>query len=571
MILTIKKDLAEKIGRKSFEALGVPEDRWSWKGHADINLVRLTPKQLSKLATLLDAHKNVRAAVTARKDIELWRSAINNADGVKPRTVTQFCTLLQKFIAGVPGHRVFRRVEDNVLLCYYVNKIEYHPRRESREGGVFPEYTSVECIWEEFGGLHRETMRFEIGDVRSMTVVQALAKQGYVPENAEARAIYLEEKQVFTSIVEKIGEQYLATGVGSDNLDGNPGTDHFHTTKTVQLFRNGEPTRVVVDVFYEQDDTERRDRDHRVSVNEWFWRNAEHQKFSAKEKDDDEDEIDDVDEDVPIIEIPIHPYAAVFDLTKHLRLRVHVSNLTKYEYDAKLADKLIMPAELKSLVTMLIEHKDGGFRDIVKGKAGGAVVLLCGLPGTGKTLTAEVYAEAESRALYSVQCSQLGTDPDALEAELLKVFARARRWRAVLLLDEADVYIHERGGNLEQNAIVGVFLRVLEYQDSVLFMTTNRPDDVDDAIASRCVARLSYVVPTPEEQKKIWRVLADGAGTILPTKTIDEIVAANPRLTGRDVKNLLKLGMLVSRRDKKLITSEIIEFVKRFKPTGDAA
>jgi len=205
----------------------------------------------------------------------------------------------------------------------------------------------------------------------------------------------------------------------------------------------------------------------------------------------------------------------------------------------------------------------------VHGKAGGAVVLLAGPPGTGKTLTAEVYAEAEGRALYSIQCSQLGTDPDELEDELLKVFARSKRWNAVMLLDEADVYVHERGNDLQQNAIVGVFLRVLEYQDSVLFLTTNRPDDVDDAIASRCIARLTYAIPTGPEQKRIWEVLADASG--LPDGQLDVagIVAAHPTLSGRDVKNLLKLARLIN---PERIDAETIRFVQQFKPTkGQAA
>ena len=38
------------------------------------------------------------------------------------------------------------------------------------------------------------------------------------------------------------------------------------------------------------------------------------------------------------------------------------------------------------------------------------------------------------------------------------------------------------------NAVVGVFLRVLEYFNGLLFLTTNRIDDIDEAIVSRCIA-----------------------------------------------------------------------------------
>lgn len=39
-----------------------------------------------------------------------------------------------------------------------------------------------------------------------------------------------------------------------------------------------------------------------------------------------------------------------------------------------------------------------------------------------------------------------------------------RRWRCVLLIDEADIFLYKRDENqLERNAIVSVFLRRLEY------------------------------------------------------------------------------------------------------------
>jgi SpoVK/Ycf46/Vps4 family AAA+-type ATPase len=134
-----------------------------------------------------------------------------------------------------------------------------------------------------------------------------------------------------------------------------------------------------------------------------------------------------------------------------------------------------------------------------------------------------------------------------------------------MLLDEADVYVHERGNDLQQNAIVGVFLRVLEYQSSVLFLTTNRPDDVDDAIASRCIAKLTYELPTLDEQKRIWQVLTAATGATITEQTIDQIITKNKALSGRDVKNLLKLARVMS--DDGEIRADAVEFIKQFKPT----
>ena len=53
----------------------------------------------------------------------------------------------------------------------------------------------------------------------------------------------------------------------------------------------------------------------------------------------------------------------------------------------------------------LHEIKQG---DIVKGKSNGVIICSMGLPGVGKTLTAEVYSEKIKRPLYTVQASQLG-------------------------------------------------------------------------------------------------------------------------------------------------------------------
>jgi hypothetical protein len=59
------------------------------------------------------------------------------------------------------------------------------------------------------------------------------------------------------------------------------------------------------------------------------------------------------------------------------------------------------------------------------------------------------------RPLIAVTCGDIGTDPDVLEDKLEDVFRRAEEWGAVLLLDEADVFLAERNlESLERNALV---------------------------------------------------------------------------------------------------------------------
>jgi hypothetical protein len=45
----------------------------------------------------------------------------------------------------------------------------------------------------------------------------------------------------------------------------------------------------------------------------------------------------------------------------------------------------------------------------------------------------------------------------------------------VLLIDEADVFLEKRTlTDVHRNALVSVFLRLLEYYEGILFLTTNR-------------------------------------------------------------------------------------------------
>lgn len=79
--------------------------------------------------------------------------------------------------------------------------------------------------------------------------------------------------------------------------------------------------------------------------------------------------------------------------------------------------------------------------DFRQGKGRGLVAVLHGPPGTGKTLTAEGIAELLKRPLYMVSVGELGTNPHQLETELNKILDVAHSWGAVLLLDEADVFL----------------------------------------------------------------------------------------------------------------------------------
>lgn len=119
--------------------------------------------------------------------------------------------------------------------------------------------------------------------------------------------------------------------------------------------------------------------------------------------------------------------------------------------------------------------------------------------------TAECVAANAGRPLFPITC---GADTVLeIETNLEKFFDLARKWNCVLLLDEADVFLSARvSGNIKQNSLVSVFLRVLEYYSGILILTTNRVGTFDEAIKSRVHCALYY--PPLDEQNtfKIWQM-----------------------------------------------------------------
>jgi len=580
MIITITKRQAEQIGVDSFKEWGFDRKTFYWgDSKGIIHIKTLSEESLVRLETLLTKHENVYGVKTHLRDLTTWHMALDTIDEgkIKVASVKAFEMLLTAFMLKVPGQRVYcpHTEGDGGYHAYHLDGIEYHPpvhHKATRDNPAWttPDYVDYDLHYETYEGKASTSHSYHKEDVRGKTIAEILTHDDVFPETPELRADYLKETERFQKIFLAIGRQYIANGsavdltVNNDDDDNNRWWRRSRSQAIVELPLN---SRVVVDVTSESKDgaalASNNHKTNNTCTVKGFWKTTK--KDLIFDEDDDTEPESKEEAKIDPVEIPIHPYLVVFHLSKHMRLRVHAVQLNRYKYDTKLIDKLVIDDTRKALVKMLIRYRDSKYADVIGSKSGGAIVMLCGAPGTGKTLTAEVFAEHEKRALYSVQCAQLGVTPEALETELLKVLTRAARWNAVLLLDEADVYVHKRGTDIQQNALVGVFLRVLEYTDALMFMTTNRAKDIDDAIASRCTARLTYQVPTFDEQVKIWRVLSATAEVEMGDEAIRAVAKKHSELSGRDVKNLIKLAMLVSK--DKPITEEMIDFVKQFKPT----
>jgi hypothetical protein len=271
--------------------------------------------------------------------------------------------------------------------------------------------------------------------------------------------------------------------------------------------------------------------------------------------------------------VPRHALVRTFDLRTHEWMWVHANSLTPYIYNKSLRHKLVLPESHRDLLDVLTTDLEAFVEDIIEGKSAGNIVLCKGIPGVGKTLTAEVYAELIEKPLYSIHAGNLGTDAETIQERLAAIFKLSQRWGCVLLLDEADVFVVQRGDNIVQNAIVAEFLRVLEYFSGLLFMTTNRPFDIDDAIISRCAAIIHYGRPSSSEAAAVWQVMATQFQTPMADTLVADLVQQFPTIAHRDIKMLFRLALRVSRSRQMPLSLDIFRQCAMFRaiPAHDAA
>lgn len=200
--------------------------------------------------------------------------------------------------------------------------------------------------------------------------------------------------------------------------------------------------------------------------------------------------------------------------------------------------------------------------DFVRNKGEGRIFLLHGSPGVGKTCTAECVAELTRRPLLSLTNGDLGPSTPMLEQRLSYFLTLGERYGAIVLLDEADVYLQARGTmqDLERNALVSVFLRALEYYKGVLFLTTNRVETFDPAFTSRIHVALYYRELADADRERIWthsfdRLERDSAGKVSVTSSAKSYVfeqdgkdseVAALRWNGREIRNALQTAVALA-------------------------
>ncbi|KAJ1325761.1 NTP/NDP exchange transporter [Microdochium nivale] len=222
-----------------------------------------------------------------------------------------------------------------------------------------------------------------------------------------------------------------------------------------------------------------------------------------------------------------------------------VEDIKPMVWNDKAYEHLVYSEQQKDLVLSFVEsHKKDSrqeVNDVIVGKGQGLIILLSGPPGTGKTLMAEAVADRTHRPLFYLQAEDLGISAASLGANLKRVFAMATEWDAVVLLDEADVFMSERHPqDIARNELVSIFLRELEYFRGIIFLTTNLYQTIDAAFRSRVSLHLLFSPLTVDARAQVWRKFlarvprgAVGAGAGASATTTQRVIEVDGQRDGQ--------------------------------------
>ena len=249
-------------------------------------------------------------------------------------------------------------------------------------------------------------------------------------------------------------------------------------------------------------------------------------------------------------------------------------------------DDLVLPAPqmllLRTIVAQVRQRArvsdEWGFAE--RGERGlGIHALFSGPSGTGKTMAAEVIANALALDLYRIDLGAVVSKwVGETEKNLERVFAAAERSGAILLFDEADALFgrrsevrdsHDRYANLE----VSFLLQRCESYRGLAILTSNLKAGIDHAFARRLRFTVTFPFPDEAHRREIWRRVFPAR---TPREGLDVDRLARLSLAGGHIRNVaLNAAFLAADagepvRMRHLAAAARAEHAKLERPLGEA-
>lgn len=214
-----------------------------------------------------------------------------------------------------------------------------------------------------------------------------------------------------------------------------------------------------------------------------------------------------------------------------------------------------------------IERRLWGNERVIYGN--GVSVLLCGPPGTGKTMAAQVVSEELQLPLYRIDVSQIYSKYiGETQKNLGAVFDQAQKTNAILFFDEADAFFSRRtevndSHDKYANAETAYLLQKIEAYGGMVLLATNLFQNFDSAF----VRRLTYVVrfnkPDMDTRLSLWK-------SVLPANMdkaddIDyEFFAEDFDLSGSSIKSIMYSAMYMAAAQDRPVTNRDIVIAMKY-------
>lgn len=188
----------------------------------------------------------------------------------------------------------------------------------------------------------------------------------------------------------------------------------------------------------------------------------------------------------------------------------------------------------------MMVYETWGFAE--RGRRGlGISALFAGASGTGKTLAAEVLANALRLDLYRIDLATVVSKYiGETEKNLRQVFDAAEEGGVILLFDEADALFGKRGEVKDSvdryaNIEVGYLLQRMESFLGLAILTTNLKSSLDKAFQRRLRFTVDFPFPDATQREAIWQHVFPAK---TPTEKLDPKLLAQLNMVGGNIRNI---------------------------------
>lgn len=211
-------------------------------------------------------------------------------------------------------------------------------------------------------------------------------------------------------------------------------------------------------------------------------------------------------------------------------------------------DDLVLPPAEKSVLQEISSHvkhrskvyENWGFGGVSR-RGLGISALFAGSSGTGKTMAAEVLANALHLDLYRIDLSSvISKYIGETEKNLRRVFDAAEDGGAILFFDEADALFgkrsevkdsHDRYANIEINYL----LQRMESYRGLAVLATNMRSALDPAFLRRIRFVVNFPFPDFSYREQIWQRVFPAA---TPVDGLDASLLARAVVAGGNIRNI---------------------------------